>query len=1145
MTRFLLVLSALLGSLLNAKAEQPPHVNISFPYDGALIRANIPIFGTACLQGGQTKFKGWFLEYGAGRSPSTWTRIKESTQEISKDPYLEGKVVWNVNKEPTGNLTNWAVGLASYSYATWGKNLNGIYTLRLVAETESGTSAEVRKTFYVGEAVIRLYGGTGISADLRCRLLIPPFAFDGEQARVVAIVKQLPPSAFGSCKTLRGVEETDPAAAAIYQSTSGEFQLQSAIYRIYPNSLETEPPATLEIDADPGEFAAVRLPVAAVGEPMLYQWSPVAHQWSPLATSWFGTTAKSQVGRLSEEASYVAVMKRLRPATAPAVSWHETSALSGYWTGTTSSGIVVRVVSSEGKSAECRSDENGSFRLEYQLSPGFNSCRLELLTPEGRQISPPVEISQRSGEVAIPQSCALRPLGESTFSAASKTTILCQIPSLADTSIKRKRSVVARAQTATLSQTYNVELAETVAGSGNFVGCIASVKQRESVSEDSLVTTYLPLKLTQGTTLIVSVGTAALKLNVIDSVAPRITLKSSTHPCLLFASPDAGEGLTSARLHSSCDISVVNDGWKLGGLKSAAISARIANWPTNGFSVAAWPLVGFTYKLYGPAPWQLMLRSANTLQSFHLGCQNSVLEPYSASEALATDGSWHHWERNLSDGKFKQVDALSFGSWIKTGFLRAEPGFVSYQGNPILIKDLWIGRSYTDHLVEMAWNVEDDSAINKLEWWLDQEPDSVAPDPRFASKALAAPLSAEGKCQFTVPSDGRWFFHVRAADAAGNVSSTLAYPLLVYAGMGQAGLLANVALAPPASLDLTWEQPDGVLHMILNGFGLSLDPSTLAMEIRGRTYPLQKVNWNSGSESLTLTAASFGGTLPLGFNGETLTADLLAKDVRGKPISNLPRLQVHVKSPFFWMATETGGNLKIANSNAKNPWMAFWGNVVAPWMEWFPGCTNNVLVLTRTSTDSNVLPVHWLRPMTSSPKSVQNLCWEESWSDFASKIIPAREALSRPNFSCDGSVASAPQSILSDASRGDSWVYIQTPADPFDRSTLRLVTRTPEKAIILSRVTKNELLAILNTQGKNALRIDGWLPPNEGSFRLKLPGKRDLQYASGTGSLYKSAPNNEVRIAADDAWLKFSVLVLPAYNSKTTAGALIGGTFYW
>ena len=1145
MTRLWLIFSALLCTGLYSKAELPPQVNISFPYDGALIRANVPIFGIARLQGSQAKFKGWYLEYGSGRSPSKWTRIKESAQQISYDPYPDGKVVWNVNKEPTGNLTNWAVGLASYSYATWGKNLNGIYTLRLVAETEGGASAEVRKTFYVGEAVIRLYGGTGISADLKCRLLIPPFAFDGEQARVVAIVKQLPPRAFGSCKTLRGVEETDPSSGVIYRSTSGEFQLQSAIYRIYPNGLKTEPSATLEIDAEPGEFAPSSPPPDSAGEPMLYQWSPAADQWSPLATSWFGTTAKAQVSHLAEEASYVAVMKRLRSAAAPVVSWQEVSALSGYWSGKTSPDITVRAVSPDGKSAECRSDENGDFHLGYQLVRGFNSCRLEFLSSENRPLSPNVEVAQRSGEVAVPRAPAVRFSGEPTISAISRATLLCQDPSLVDASVKRRRSVIARVQTANLSQTYDVELAETVAGSGNFIGGIAPLQQRGQAGEASLVTTYLPLKLTQGTALTVSVGTAALKLNVVDCEAPRVTLKSSTHPCLLFAAPGVQEGLTSGRLHSPCDISVVNDGWKLGGLKSAPSSARIANWSTTGFSVAAWPIIGFTYKLYNPAPWQLMLRGGNLLRAFHLGCDNSVLDPYSASDALVADGSWHHWERSLTAGELKQVDAVSFGSWIKTGYLRAEPGFTSDQGNSILIRDLWIGRSYTDPLVEMAWNVEDDSAIRKLEWWLDQDPNSVAPDPRFVSKALAAPSSGEGRCEFTLPGDGRWFFHFRATDVADNVSATLAYPLQVYSGTGGAGLLAKTGLDSPAPLDLTWEQPAGALQMNLTGFGLSLNADTLAMETTGRTYPLKKVIWDSGSESLTITPDSFGETIPLGFDGETLAASLLAKDIHGKPISNLPRLLIHVKSPFTWKATETGGNLKVANFDAKNPWIAFWGNVVAPWMDLFPHCTNNVLVLTRTKARNATGPSQWLRPVTTSPKETQNIHWEENWSEFGARMVPFREALTKLSFSYDGSVASAPRNIGTSDSQGNSWIYIQTPSDPFEPSTLRLVTRTPEKEIVLSRVTKGDLVAILDTQGKNALRIDGWMPPHEGSFRLKLSGKRDLQYACGAGSLYKRAPNNEVRIAADNTWVKFSVLILPAYDSKITTGALVDGTFYW
>ena len=80
------------------------------PHEGALIRANIPIFGSIKVRDG-VKLKGWWLEYGAGASPETWIVLKEGTEPIPEDPNEAGKIRWNPNKEPTGNLTNWATGL--------------------------------------------------------------------------------------------------------------------------------------------------------------------------------------------------------------------------------------------------------------------------------------------------------------------------------------------------------------------------------------------------------------------------------------------------------------------------------------------------------------------------------------------------------------------------------------------------------------------------------------------------------------------------------------------------------------------------------------------------------------------------------------------------------------------------------------------------------------------------------------------------------------------------------------------------------------------------------------------------------------------------------------------------------------------------
>jgi len=661
---------AFCGQAVRAASVRPgekPQVNISFPFDEMLIRANVPVFGSAYMRTEQEQLKKWYLEFGAGRSPSTWTRIKESDKAISSDsdPYPQGKVEWNVHKEPPGNLTNWAVGLASYNYQNWGKNLNGLYTLRLVAESESGEIAETRRTAIVGEAVIRVYGGTGISADLKCRLLIPPFSFDGHQGKVVAVVKQVPPAQIGSCKTITGVEEVSPLTDKIYETTDG-FRLASAIYRIYPNGIQTEPPSSLEIDFDPEEFSVPGSKMA-VGEPMLYQWNALANLWEPLRTRWFGPTAKANVTSLSPATSYVVLMKRVRPISAADIKWNATSALSGFWEGVTTPHTTVKVTSVDRETGETTSDENGRFKLSYFLRPGTNSYRFEFLPLEGKALSFDTELTQKSGSLPLPNTPTLSMVGNSTLADHGKVLIFCQDAGLSDPAIKEKRSILVQARDHHFSRKFTVELAELLPGSGNFIGSVTMPGEDATSQTDSIPTTPLPPSLADGDKMVFSVGASSLELNIKDSEPPKATISSSTHPSLLFVSPSTGGVLKGARLHSHSDITLVDNAWKLSGIQGQGPSARIVKWPVDSFSVSAWPFISFTYKIYNPAHWQVILRSQAKIASFHLGTPNAYFPAYGVTEPLIADGNWHHWQRNLGEGKFTQIDSVSFGSWINTG----------------------------------------------------------------------------------------------------------------------------------------------------------------------------------------------------------------------------------------------------------------------------------------------------------------------------------------------------------------------------------------------------------------------------------------------------------------------------------------------
>jgi len=122
---------------------------------------------------------------------------------------------------------------------------------------------------------------------------------------------------------------------------------------------------------------------------------------------------------------------------------------------------------------------------------------------------------------------------------------------------------------------------------------------------------------------------------------------------------------------------------------------------------------------------------------------------------------------------------------------------------------------------------------------------------------------------------------------------------------------------------------------------------------------------------------------------------------------------------------------------------------------------------------------------------------------------------------------------------------VQTPTDPFEPATLRMITRPKGAEMALARATKAEVTAALNRQAKNPIRLDGWLPPGEGVIYLKAPGKRDIQFSTGSGSSYRRTPTQEVEIEARDEWTRFSILITPEHNFKPTAGGAVNGNFYW
>jgi RHS repeat-associated protein len=146
---------------------------LSVPYENALVRANVPVFGLAYGK----DFKEYRVEYGEGSNPRDWKVIAQSSQAKVRDDSLKERTS-SGDGTIHGNLATWDTGLSNYTYgdeftADHPINLNGVYTVRLVVANRNGQSVEDRVTLEVGSVIPTIYGGTVPSADGRAVLSVP------------------------------------------------------------------------------------------------------------------------------------------------------------------------------------------------------------------------------------------------------------------------------------------------------------------------------------------------------------------------------------------------------------------------------------------------------------------------------------------------------------------------------------------------------------------------------------------------------------------------------------------------------------------------------------------------------------------------------------------------------------------------------------------------------------------------------------------------------------------------------------------------------------------------------------------------------------------------------------------------------------
>lgn len=155
------------------QGRQSLAAKILIPYNDALIRADVPIFGLAFGEG----FKEYRLEYGEGTASDEWVTLTTSSTPQSK-PVTSNDLNDSLGITIQGNLATWDTGLTNYSYpATHPKghpvDLNGPYTLRLIVTGNDGQTVEDRVSVNVANVIPNAWGGIARSKDNNAAISVP------------------------------------------------------------------------------------------------------------------------------------------------------------------------------------------------------------------------------------------------------------------------------------------------------------------------------------------------------------------------------------------------------------------------------------------------------------------------------------------------------------------------------------------------------------------------------------------------------------------------------------------------------------------------------------------------------------------------------------------------------------------------------------------------------------------------------------------------------------------------------------------------------------------------------------------------------------------------------------------------------------
>jgi len=783
-----------------------------------MVRGLVPVFGTARCEG----FLRFRVEFGEGRQPKQWHVMRVSEKPEREDPWAAGKVRWDPDRGAKGNLADWDTGLTSYhyGYAPTQRNLNGVFTVRVVVEDERGEAVEKRVVVQVARIVGREMGGIAESSDGKVFLNVQP----------ESTVRD------GVLVGIEPVHPVDNPPIVELPAAKGLEQVGS-VYEFRPPGLELVKPASFrmhyaEADLRPEAEGAKPLPEDRLG---IYACDAGKKTWRRLpSTVLAGENAvHAELAEVTRDVAFYGLFADVTPPPPPKLSPPAATSASARipLAGQAEPDAKVEVLVGGEPRATVTANADGAFQIAgLALARGGNVIQARAIDGAGNT-SLPSEAVRVAHDPHPPKAVhSVEILGK--LKAARGDRFLIKL--VGDDASPQADTTRVQVTNQTDWQPVELELTETGPATGIYVapftvgaktdaeaGVIAAQKHGEIVTVASLQD-----KSKRAT------------LEYLDHIPPRVpTVVSPTHPS---ACQNPFEGTDDEALGEWANL----DGEYGATLRverekgnGYLMLVKPKRWGHLGaiarrtpYAAAQFPLITFDYLINHDVKmdvmvrrggWQLVpLSDDQSRESRQFGRR-----PLVSFCGIQADGRWHSASLDLGaalahahpGGGDLRVDEVRFVNWDVSAYRRLSFGRTGTRGSFYCIDNFRI-LGYGGPNASFEWTSEDENGIAGYSLVLDQKPDTIPPEQNMG---LATEKAAQGLAE------GRWYLHVRAVDKPGNWGPANHYMVFVDT---KAPAVAGVAPQGKAA----WDTPVEIRFDDAGGSGVN--PYSVRLKVAGETY---------------------------------------------------------------------------------------------------------------------------------------------------------------------------------------------------------------------------------------------------------------------------------------------------------------------